>query len=336
MYSRSENPTRRALENAIAELESGSRGFAFASGMAAISAVILAFTEQNSEVIAPIDIYGGSYRLLNDLLVKFGIKTRFIDMTDIEELKKNINDKTRIIFIETPSNPLLKITDIKKVVEIAKEKNIITAIDNTFLTPYLFRPLEHGIDITIHSASKYIGGHSDVIAGVVVAKNDLHSKKVYAVQNGFGGILGPEDSFLLLRGIKTLKVRFDHIQKNAIKIADFLKDQNWVKDVYFPGLASHPGHEIHAGYSDGPGGIVSFKTDSPERARKIMKNVRIWSVAVSLGGVESILSYPYRMSHNAMPKELKEKQGITEGLLRLSPGLEDADDLIQDLQNAAK
>lgn len=329
-YSRSGNPTREALENTLAALENGTRAFAFASGMAATSSA-LAILEQGDHVVATEDIYGGSYRILTRFFSQFGIQTTFVDMTRLDHIKQAIQPNTKAIFLESPSNPLLKVTDIAGVVAIAKERNLITMIDNTFMSPYYQRPLDLGVDIVIHSATKFLGGHSDVIGGAVITKSEKLAAKIYFVQNGFGAVLGPQDCWLVHRGIKTLRARMELQQQSAVRIAGWLKDQTWVTDVYYPGLPEHPGYEIQQKQASGFGAVLSFKTDTVERALQIMKQVKFWSVAVSLGGVESILSYPVKMSHASIPKNERERLGITDNLIRLSVGLEDANDLIDDL-----
>ncbi len=329
-YSRSGNPTREALEKTVAALENGTYAYAFASGMAATSSA-LSILEQGDHIVATEDIYGGSYRILSKFFNKFGIQTTFIDMTHTENIEKVIQPNTKAIFLETPSNPLLKITDIAGVVQIAKRYQLMTIIDNTFMSPYFQRPLDLGVDLVIHSATKFLGGHSDVVGGAVITKSKELAAKIYFVQNGFGAILGPQDCWLLLRGIKTLRARMELQQQSALEIAGWLKQQPWVTDVYYPGLTDHPGYEINKSQASGFGAVLSFKTDTVERAHQIMKQVKLWSVAVSLGGVESILSYPARMSHAAIPLKERERLGITDNLLRLSVGLEDPEDLIADL-----
>jgi cystathionine beta-lyase len=329
-YSRSGNPTREALEKTLAALESGTHAYAFSSGMAATSSS-LAILEQGDHVVATADIYGGSYRILTRFFSKFGITTTFVDMTRLENIEEAIRPNSRLLFLESPSNPLLKITDIKEATGIARKHGLITMIDNTFMSPYFQRPLDLGVDIVIHSATKFLGGHSDVIGGAVITKSDSLASRIYFVQNGFGAILGPQDCWLLLRGIKTLKARMELQQQSATEIAQWLKKQSWVSDVYYPGLSDHPGHEIIKSQATGFGAVLSFKTHTVERARQIMKEVKVWSVAVSLGGVESILSYPVKMSHAAIPPLERERLGITDNLIRLSVGLEDASDLIEDL-----
>jgi cystathionine beta-lyase/cystathionine gamma-synthase len=329
-YSRSGNPTREALEKTLASLENGTHAYAFSSGMAATSSS-LAILEQGDHVIATADIYGGSYRILNSFFSKFGITTTFVDMSRLENIEKAIKPNSRLLFLESPSNPLLKVTDLLGATEIARKHGLITMIDNTFMSPYFQRPLDLGLDIVIHSATKFLGGHSDVIGGAVITKSDKLASQIYFVQNGFGAILGPQDCWLLLRGIKTLKARMELQQESATEIAHWLKKQSWVSDVYFPGLPDHPGHEIIKTQASGFGAVLSFKTETVERAKQIMKKVKVWSVAVSLGGVESILSYPVKMSHASIPPLERERLGITDNLIRLSVGLEEASDLIEDL-----
>jgi cystathionine beta-lyase len=329
-YSRSGNPTREALEKTLAALENGTHAYAFSSGMAATSSS-LAILQQGDHVIATADIYGGSYRILSQFFSKFGITTTFVDMTRLENIEEAIRPNSRLLFLESPSNPLLKITDISRATEIARKHGLITMIDNTFMSPYFQRPLDLGMDIVIHSATKFLGGHSDVIGGAVITKSDSLASQIYFVQNGFGAILGPQDCWLLLRGIKTLKARMEMQQQSAAEVAQWLKKQSWVSAVYYPGLPDHPGHEIIRSQATGFGAVLSFKTDTVERTRQIMKKVKLWSVAVSLGGVESILSYPVKMSHAAIPPLERERLGITDNLIRLSVGLEDASDLIEDL-----
>jgi cystathionine beta-lyase/cystathionine gamma-synthase len=319
------------LEKTLAALENGANAFAFASGMAAISSA-LSILEQGDHIVATEDIYGGSYRILTRFFSKFGIKTTFVDMTRLENIEKAIRPNTKALFLETPSNPLLKITDIVGAAQIAKQHHLLTMIDNTFMSPYFQRPLDLGADLVIHSATKFLGGHSDVIGGAVITKSKELAAKIYFVQNGFGAILGPQDSWLLLRGIKTLRARMELQQQSALEIALWLKGQPWVTGVYCPGLPEHPGYDIHKSQASGFGAVLSFKTDTKERARRIMEKVKLWTVAVSLGGVESILSYPVKMSHAAIPATERERLGITDNLIRLSVGLEEPEDLIDDLK----
>ncbi|OGV34369.1 MAG: cystathionine gamma-synthase [Lentisphaerae bacterium GWF2_45_14] len=335
-YSRSGNPTRKALEDTLAALENGTNGYAFASGMAAISSALMAVLKQGDHLVIAQDIYGGTYRLVTKFLVKYGIKHTFVDTTNLQNIEKAILPETKVLFLETPSNPLLKITDVEGAVKIARSHKLISIIDNTFMSPYLFRPLDLGVDIVVHSATKFLGGHSDLIAGAVITATEELGHEVYTVQNTCGAVLGPNDSWLLMRGIKTLGARIKAQQESASQLAFRLREQKWVSKVYYPGLPNHPGHNIMADQADGFGAVLSIETDSLERASRIMKNVKIWSVAVSLGGVESILSYPAKMSHAAMPAEERLKAGITDNLIRLSPGLEDVTDLLDDLCGSAK
>ncbi|PKM93878.1 MAG: cystathionine gamma-synthase [Firmicutes bacterium HGW-Firmicutes-1] len=334
-YSRSENPTRKALEETIALLEGGERGFAFSSGMAATSSVLSIFSARDHIIVCE-DVYGGTYRIANNFFTRFDFEISFVDATNVDAIKQAIKSNTKGIYLESPSNPTLKITDIKAISAIANENNIIVMVDNTFMSPYLQRPLELGAHIVIHSATKFIGGHSDVIAGLVVAKEPDLCNRIYAVQNGFGAILGPQDSWLLLRGLKTLKVRMDYQQNNARLLAQWLSLQPEVKTVYYPELHSHPGSQIHMSQSDGPGAVLSFETHDEDLARHFMKNVTTAAVAVSLGGVETIVSYPAKMSHASMPKPEREKRGISDALIRISLGLEDIEDILEDFKNALK
>ncbi|WP_195571992.1 trans-sulfuration enzyme family protein [Paenibacillus sp. 1001270B_150601_E10] len=332
-YSRSGNPTREALEQYITVLEGGTRGFAFASGMAAISASFMLFSA-GDHVIVTEDVYGGTYRLLTSILNRFQLEVTFVDMTDLEQVKAAIRTNTKGVYIETPSNPTLKITDIGAVAAWAKEQGLITLLDNTFMTPYHQRPLELGVDIVIHSATKFLGGHSDVLAGLVVTKDEELGARVKMLQNGLGTVLGVQDSWLLMRGMKTLEARMRHSEESAKRLAEWLSARKDIVKVYYPGLADHPGREIQERQSSGYGAVVSFDVGSGERAKQVLNQVRLPLVAVSLGAVESILSYPAMMSHAAMPKEVRAERGITDGLLRFSVGLEHIEDLLADLDQA--
>lgn len=334
-YSRSGNPTRNALEDTIAKLEGGTRGLAFASGMAAISTVLLLFTPGDHLVVAN-ELYGGAYRVLTKLFSRLGITYTFVDTSDLQAIRDAIQPNTKALYLETPSNPLQSITDLREAGKIAREQEIITIVDNTFMTPYLQRPLELGSDIVIHSATKFLGGHSDILAGLVVANNRELATRLYFLQNAFGAVLGPYDSWLLLRSIKTLKVRMDQHQLNAALVADWLKEHPLVTDVYYPGLPGHPRKDIHFSQAQGAGGVVSFKVKTTEMAHRVLNEAELPVTAVSLGAVESILSYPVTMSHAAIPPEIREKMGITPNLIRLSVGLEEAEDLIADLEKVLK
>ncbi|THF76107.1 trans-sulfuration enzyme family protein [Cohnella fermenti] len=332
-YSRSGNPTREALEEYIALLEGGSRGFAFASGMAAISTAFLLLSA-GDHVIVTEDVYGGTYRLLTTVLNRLNIDSTFVDMTDFEQVKQALKENTKAVFMETPSNPTLKITDIAEIAAWAKERGLLTMLDNTFMTPYHQRPIELGVDIVIHSATKFLGGHSDVLAGLVVTADESLGRRVKQLQNGLGAVLSAQESWLLMRGMKTLKVRMEASEQSAIKLAQWLQAHPGVEKVYYPGLADHPRGDVHAKQSKGFGAVVSFDVGSGERARRMLGRVKLPLVAVSLGAVESILSYPAMMSHAAMPRDVRLARGITDGLVRYSVGLEDADDLIRDLEQA--
>ncbi|MBB5326103.1 cystathionine beta-lyase [Anoxybacillus tepidamans] len=332
-YSRSGNPTREALEETIAELEGGVRGFAFSSGMAAISTAFLLLSK-GDHVLVTEDVYGGTYRMITEVLSRFGIEYTFVDMTDLHEVASHIRPNTKVIYVETPSNPLLKITDIHGIVKLAKANGCLTFLDNTFMTPTLQRPLDLGVDVVLHSATKFLSGHSDVVAGLAVVKDKELADQLYKLQNAFGAVLGVQDAWLVLRGLKTLHVRLEQSAQSALKIAQFLANHPKVEEVYYPGLSDHPGHSIHRYQASGFGAVLSFRLADEEAVRTFVQHVKIPVFAVSLGAVESILSYPAKMSHAAMPKEEREKRGITDGLLRLSVGLEAADDLIADFDKA--
>ncbi|MFB3161313.1 cystathionine beta-lyase [Neobacillus sp. 179-J 1A1 HS] len=332
-YARSGNPTREALEDVIAELEGGTRGFAFSSGMAAISTAFLLLSSGDHIVITD-DVYGGTYRMVTQVLTRFGIEHTFVDMTDLEQVKAAIQPNTKAFYVETPSNPLLKVTDIQAVCDLAKEINAITYVDNTFLTPEYQRPLELGADIVLHSATKFLSGHSDVVAGLAVVKDEELGKRLYSLQNSFGAVLGPQDAWLVLRGIKTLHVRLEQSQKSAIKIAEFLETHPLVEKVYYPGLKDHPQHALQKSQAAGPGAVLSFEFKDEQALKVFLSNVKIPVFAVSLGAVESILSYPAKMSHAAMSQDEREKRGIKNSLIRLSVGLENPDDLIHDFSQA--
>jgi cystathionine beta-lyase/cystathionine gamma-synthase len=330
-YGRSGNPTRRALEETLAALEQGTQGFAFSSGMSAIHAAVTAFVKSGDHIVATRDLYGGSYRFLAEFMPKFGVTTTFTDTTDPAKTESAIRPETKLLFLESPSNPLLRITDLVAHAAIAKKRGLISMIDNTFLSPYFLRPLEHGIDISIHSATKFLGGHSDLIAGAVVTKTPEHGKAVHFVQNTCGAVLSPENSWLLLRGIKTLGARMSRQQETAKKVAEWLTTQPWVTKVFYPGLANHPERDILERQASGFGCVISFAIDTPARLTALLASVKILSVAVSLGGVESILSYPAKMSHASMPPLVRKELGISDTLLRLSVGLEAPEDIIADL-----
>ncbi|MEG0473271.1 MAG: aminotransferase class I/II-fold pyridoxal phosphate-dependent enzyme [Solibacillus sp.] len=332
-YARSGNPTRAALEKAIAELEGGHRGFAFATGMAAVSACFMILSAGDHIVITE-DVYGGTYRFVTKVLLRFGITHTFVDFTDIEAIKAAVKPETKLIYLETPSNPTLGITDIRAVVDIAKANGAMTFLDNTFMTPLHQRSLEMGVDVVIHSATKFLSGHSDILAGLVVAKDEALADRIYFIQNSFGSVLGVQDCYTLIQNMKTTAVRFNEESRVAMRIAEFLEAQPLVENVYYPGLKSHPGYEIHASQSTSAGAVLSFTLPSYTIAKVFVEAMKIPVFAVSLGGVESILSYPAKMSHAAMEPEERAKRGITDGLLRFSVGLENEDDLLEDFKQA--
>lgn len=332
-YSRSGNPTREALENTIAALEGGERGLAFASGIAAISSAFMLLSSGDHIVITE-DVYGGTYRFVTEVLPKFGIEHTFADFTNLAAIEEAVQPNTKLIYIETPSNPRLGITDIEGVVQLAKANDCLTFLDNTFMSPLYQRPLELGVDIVLHSATKFLSGHSDIIAGLAVTKDAALGDRLAFLQNSFGAILGAQDSYTLIQGIKTLGARLTQSTQSAHEIATYLDNHSLVEEVFYPGLASHPGYEIHAKQSTSAGAVLSFRLPNRTITKLFVEQVKIPVFAVSLGGVESILSYPAQMSHAAMPKEEREKRGITDGLLRFSVGLEHVDDLIADFEQA--
>ncbi|WP_127576464.1 trans-sulfuration enzyme family protein [Paenibacillus barengoltzii] len=334
-YSRSGNPTRQALEDYIAVLEGGVQGFAFASGMAAISTTLMLLSA-GDHIIVTEDVYGGTYRLLSNILTRMNIETTFVDMTQPEQVKAALKANTKAVYMETPSNPTLKITDIAEISAWARENGLLSIVDNTFMTPYYQRPIELGTDIVLHSATKFLGGHSDVLAGLAVARTEELARQLKYVQNGLGTVLGAQDSWLLMRGMKTLGARMAHSEVSARKLADWLSRRSDIEAVYYPGLPNHPGREVQEKQSTGYGAVVSFDVGSGERAKRVLNRVKLPLVAVSLGAVESILSYPAMMSHASMPPEVRGERGITDGLLRFSVGLEDIDDLLADLDQALR
>ncbi len=336
-YSRGANPTRTALENAVASLENGKFGMAFGSGMAAIDAV-MKLLEPGDEVICTSDLYGGSYRLFKGIYEKFGIKFRFSDMVDMDELSSHINAKTKLIWVETPTNPLMNIVDIKAVSEITEANKLLLAVDNTFATPYLQRPLELGADIVMHSVTKYLAGHSDVVVGALVVNKKTLADRLYFIQKSSGAICGPMDSFLTLRGIKTLHVRMQRHCENGELVAHYLENHPKIDTVYWPGFEHHPQHKVAKAQMSGFGGMISFvpKGGKYEDAIQIVEKLRIFTLAESLGGVESLVGHPASMSHGSIPKEEREKMGVVDALIRLSVGIEDIEDLIADLEQALK
>ncbi|PEF66581.1 cystathionine gamma-synthase [Bacillus anthracis] len=332
-YSRSGNPTREALEDIIALLEGGTKGFAFASGIAAISTAFLLLS-QGDHVLISEDVYGGTYRIITEVLSRYGVSHTFVDMTNLEEIKQNIKPNTKLFYVETPSNPLLKVTDIRAVSTLAKSIDALTFVDNTFLTPLFQKPLDLGADVVLHSATKFIAGHSDVTAGLAVVKDAELAQKLGFLQNAFGAILGPQDCSLVLRGLKTLHVRLEHSATNANKIAHYLQEHAKVQNVYYPGLQAHLGFNIQQSQATSAGAVLSFTLQSEDALRQFLSKVKLPVFAVSLGAVESILSYPAKMSHAVLSQEARDERGISNSLLRLSVGLENVDDLISDFENA--
>ena len=334
-YSRGANPTRQALEDSLASIENGARGLAFGSGLAAIDCV-LKLLSPGDEVIAVDDLYGGSHRMFTRLFEKYQLKFTFIGFDNFEELESVITDKTKLIWLETPTNPLMKLVDIKMVADAVKGKDILVAVDNTFATPYIQKPLDLGADIVMHSATKYLGGHSDVIAGALIAKDAELGEKLHFIQFASGGILGPHDSYLVLRGIKTLALRMQRHSDNGFEIAKYLENHSLVEKIYYPGLSSHPQYDLATRQMTEFGGMVSFtfKSGKKEDAIKFLENIKVFTLAESLGGVESLANLPAMMTHASIPEDKRAVLGITDDLVRLSVGIEDAEDLIADLEQA--
>lgn len=334
-YARTQNPTRHVLERNLAALENGVDGICFSSGLAAMDA-ILKMLNPGDEILSVNDLYGGSYRLMVRIYERFGLRPRFIDMTDAENVARNITPATKLIWIETPTNPMLQIVDIEKICRIAKAKGILTCVDNTFASPYLQTPIDLGADIVLHSATKYLGGHSDTILGALVVNSQALSEQLHFIQNASGAIPGPQDCFLVLRGIKTLHLRVQRACENAVVIADWLKKHPAVSKVFYPGFADHPNHEVAKRQMRMFGAMVSFdlKADAYEAAVKVLTATEYFSLAESLGGVESLIGHPASMTHASIPREERLKTGLTDSLIRLSVGVEDVSDLIADLEGA--
>ncbi len=334
-YSRTQNPTRFALQESIAALENGKHGLCFASGLASIDAIIKTLSP-GDEVISTNDLYGGSYRMFKHVFSKYGIKFHFISMADSSEIERYANENTKLIWIETPTNPMLNIIDIEAAVAIGKKYGALVGVDNTFATPYLQRPLDLGADIVMHSVTKYLGGHSDVVMGALALNDDELNEKLAFIQNATGGVTGPQDCFLVLRGIKTLHLRMERHCENGRKIAEYLASHPEVGNVYWPGLESHGNHEIAKRQMKDFGGMLSFtfKEDDMERSYRVMERFKVFALAESLGGVESMVNHPASMTHASIPKAEREANGLLDSLIRLSVGIEDADDLIADLAQA--
>jgi len=334
-YSRTGNPTRKVLENLIAELEGGIAGFAFASGMAAITTV-LSLYRSGDRILISHNVYGGTYRVLDKVFKNFGIEYTILESEDPEYLRKAITDDVRAILLESPANPLMSVTDIRAFSEVAHEKSVKVIVDNTFMTPYLQRPLELGADIVVHSGTKYLGGHSDLIAGLAVVNDQETAERLAFLQNATGGVLQPFDSFLLIRGIKTLSVRLDRHVENAHRIARYLESNEDVSKVYYPGLETDPGYAVNSKQAKNGGAMLSFKLKEGHDLNRFFESLELISLAESLGGVESLICHPSTMTHASIPESIRRAVGITDGLIRLSPGIEDVDDIISDLDRAIK
>ncbi len=332
-YSRSGNPTRGVLEETIAALEGGVRGLAFASGMAAIATLMYLFRPGDHLVVSD-DLYGGTFRLFEQAYAPLGFRFTYVDTSDLRRVEAAVDERTRGLFIETPTNPLMKISDLRALSALARERGLVHVVDNTFMTPYLQRPHELGADVVLHSATKYLGGHNDLIAGLITTNREDLADKLYFYQNAAGGILGPQDSWLLLRGMKTLAVRLHRQEENARALAQWLERHPAVDKVYYPGLPHHPGHELQRSQAEGFGGMISFTVVDAGLVPRILERVRVISFAESLGGVESLITYPATQTHADIPEEIREMRGITRRLLRLSVGIEALEDLMEDLDRA--
>ena len=336
-YSRTSNPTRNALEKSLAALENGSFGACFGSGLAAIDCA-MKLLSPGDEVITTADIYGGSYRLFTSVFAKYGIVFHFVDFQNLETVQQHLNANTKMVWVETPSNPMMNIVDLQGLANILQGKGILLAVDNTFATPYLQRPLELGADIVMHSATKYLGGHSDVVMGTLITRSEVVANEIYRIQNSTGAICGPQDAFLVLRGLKTLHLRMARHCENGAKIAHWLRDQNKVAEVFWPGFDNHPNHLVAKQQMSGFGGMISFslKENTIAAANAVCSKTQLFSLAESLGGVESLIGHPAQMTHAAVPKAEREKIGVVDSLIRLSIGVEDVEDLILDLEQALK
>jgi cystathionine beta-lyase/cystathionine gamma-synthase len=334
-YSRTHNPTRQALEKALASIENGEHGLAFGSGLAAIDAV-LKLLKPGDEVISTNDLYGGSYRLFTKIFKGFGIKFHFVGMDNVQRVENSINTNTRLVWVETPTNPMMNVIDMKAVAQITQKHNLILAVDNTFASPYLQQPLDFGADIVMHSATKYIGGHSDVVLGALIVNDDDLAKRLSFIQNASGAICGPMDSFLTLRGIKTLHVRMQRHSENGRAVAEYLNQHPKIEKVYWPGFENHPNHKVAKAQMKDFGGMLSFVPKGADfnAAIQIIENLKVFTLAESLGGVESLAGHPASMTHASIPKVEREKSGVVDSLIRLSVGIEDAQDLIDDLEQA--
>jgi cystathionine gamma-synthase len=332
-YSRLQNPTREELENTIANLENGRFGFAFSSGMAAVSTILSLFAP-GDHIIVSDDLYGGTYRLFEEIYRKYGIEFSYVDTSSIDEIESVIKQNSRAVFVETPSNPMMKVADLKKIAQLSKNEAILLIVDNTFLTPYFQRPLELGADIVIHSGTKYLGGHNDTLAGLIVVNDDILADTIKLVQKSEGAVLSPFDSWLILRGIKTLGIRLEKQQENAIRIAKWLCEHKSVTKVNYVGLTEHEGYEISKAQASGFGAMISFNVKDTNMVERILERVQLIIFAESLGGVESLITYPVVQTHAAIPEEIRERIGVTDTLLRLSVGIEAVEDIIADLEQA--
>lgn len=333
-YSRSGNPTREAVERLIAALEGGVRGFAFASGLAAESTII-SLLSAGDHVIVGDDVYGGTFRVVEHVFKRLGIEASYVDTTDAAEFARHMRPNTRMVIMESLTNPLMKVSDLKQLAKVTKAAGALLVVDNTFLTPYLQRPLALGADIVVHSATKYLSGHSDVVAGLVAVNDEQLGERIGYLQNAMGGILGVQDSYMLLRGTKTLALRMEAHERNAQQLAEWLQQQSWVKRVLYPGLPDHPGHAVLKQQASGFGGMLSFEAESVEMAERIVANTQLFALAESLGGVESLISIPSLMTHASVPSERRAAIGITDSLVRISAGIEDVADMMEDLSRAA-
>lgn len=332
-YSRQQNPTREEVEKVVANLEQGTRGFAFSSGMAAISTLLTLFRPKDHIIVSE-DLYGGTYRIFEEVFKNYGLEFTYVDTSNLDSVKEIIQENTVAIYIETPSNPMMRVTDIKEVSNIAKEINALLIVDNTFLTPYYQRPLELGADIVIHSGTKYLGGHNDTLAGFLVVKDEKLASEIELLQMTSGAVLSPFDSWLIIRGIKTLGVRLEKQQKNALQIAKWLEKHENVEKVYYIGLKDHMGYKVNCKQSSGFGGMISFTVKHPEMVQSILGNIKLIMYAESLGGVETLITYPLKQTHAAIPEKIRNKLGVDDRLIRLSVGIENVSDLIEDLEQA--
>ncbi len=333
-YARTKSPTRKVLEEAFAGLESGDAGFACSTGMAALQTIFAMFSS-GDHLLVSLDLYGGTFRLIEQIMSRFGVTATYVDTNDLDALESSYRaGATKAVLIETPTNPLMMITDLERVAAWAKKKGLITIVDNTLLTPFFQRPLELGCDIVIHSATKYLGGHNDVLAGLIVTKGEELSQKIAFLHNSIGAVLGAQDSWLLMRGMKTLALRMERHQQNALRISQWLSEHEMVSQVFYPALPSHPGHDIQNRQSSGNTGIFSFKMKDARTIEPILRHIKLIAFAESLGGVESLMTYPAVQTHADIPKEIRDKVGVDDTLLRFSVGIEHADDLIDDLAQA--